>query len=119
MPPRIRVLAPSPDPELLRLRREMLIQAGFRVTSPPSEKEILAQIEHHHFDVLLLCHRWPALAMQELAEIFKRRNPEGCIIAIAAAFWRDELPMADLTVFAADGPQALIAAIKKCAGTGN
>ena len=110
---RIRVLSASPDATLRSLRAAVLSQAGFLVSSPPTKSEILLEIKQKHFDVLVLGHRWPTLAMQELAEAFKRRNPRSCVIVLTASPW-SKPPVADLTVYAAEGPDAVVAAIKAC-----
>jgi DNA-binding NtrC family response regulator len=110
----IRVLSLSPDPRILALRHKVLSKAGFVVSSPSTARQILAEIEQHQFDVLVVGHRWPTVAMQELTEEFKRRNPTGCVVGITALPWMEQLPMADITVYAADGPDTLIEAIRKC-----
>jgi hypothetical protein len=112
--PSIRVLAPCPDREVLELRREILVKAGFAVSTPSRKDEAVAEAAQPKFDVLLLCHRWPAAAVRELTRKFKQANRGSPIVAIIATPWSIGPPLADATISGVDGPEAMIAAIRQC-----
>ena len=110
----LRVLAPSPDRELAALRREVLVLAGFDVSSAITKADAIKELKQSNFDILILCYEWGEADMQQFADFFKQRNPSGCTIALIEMPGDNRAPFADAGVRAVDGPAALIQTIREC-----
>jgi hypothetical protein len=99
---------------LLALRAEVLLQAGFVVSGPPTKNETTAELQQNPFDVFVVCHTWSKTDIEEMAQIYKRNNPGGCIIAVLETPWSACPPVADAVVSGVEGPNALLSKIREC-----
>jgi DNA-binding NtrC family response regulator len=110
----VRVLSLSSNPELQTLRNFVLMSEGFRVLSPSSKRQALETIEREFFDCMVLCHSLSQDSCNELAQAFKRRNPESCVIHIVPTSWTEKCANADVSIAGLDGPEVLIEAVRSC-----
>ena len=97
--------------ELLLLRDAVLKSAGFEVFTTDNESEALARISHGRCGVLLVCYSTPSLTKRHLTDAFRKRCPEGRIIAVSNQ-QVNTLEFADSFVYGIEGPEVLIEAIR-------
>jgi DNA-binding response OmpR family regulator len=96
--------------ELLLLRDAVLRSAGFDVFTTENENEALARISQGECGVLLVCYSTPLPMKRRLAVAYRKRCPEGTIIAVANEQVQT-LEIADSLVYGIEGPEVLIEAI--------
>jgi hypothetical protein len=111
-----RILHLGASRQLGNLRSWILELAGFEVIISTS-KQLARRLETGKFDCLILGHSIKTDACKRLAEEFKRQNPRSPIIAVVENAWtRYSFPV-DNYVCGADGPAALVDAIRSCCET--
>ena len=110
----MKILSLSIDPELSLLRKAVLEAAGHEVTFLTSEKEGLQAAQSpDHYDVVLLCHRYPSATARQTVRLLRQHHPDTQIVYIAHVYgeWPDV--EADRYVVGADGPQALVRVLQE------
>jgi len=106
------VLLLSADPELALLRRSALAHAGFAVSRAGSRKEALQLLEKEKFDVLVISYSMSQESITEMAELFRRHNPNSPIVTVVKGKWQDLKIEFDAAVTGDEGPEALIEAVE-------
>jgi hypothetical protein len=104
------VVSVGQNRELLLLRDAVLRSAGFEVFTTDNENEALARISQADCGVLLVCYSTPLPMKRRLAVAYRKRCPEGKIIAVANK-QVETLEVADSLVYGIEGPEVLIEAI--------
>lgn len=107
----IRILSASLDSTLNQSRALILRHHGFEVTTSESKENAREQIESSAFDVLVFGNTLPRDTCWELAEVFRRRNPQGKIIEIIPSPWATPKNQPDATVVGTAEPESLIATV--------
>ncbi len=110
---RVRVLLLGRNPELSAYRIEALEAAGFEVLAPTSRHEAERAILAGAYDVALLSYSLSNETAQELAELIRQSCPRCGIVAISETGWEDSKIAPDEIVVGSEGPQALIAAVRR------
>ena len=103
--------------ELALYRAEVLRDRGFEVATPDSREEAIAGIRKGNFDVAILTYTLPNDIVQELAQLVREHCPECPLIAISNNTRMDREIRPDVMVNADDGPNALIAALRRVTRT--
>jgi len=111
----VRVLLLGRHPELSAYRIEVLEAAGFEVLAPTARHEAERAVLAGEYDVALLSYSLSNETAQELAELVRQSCPQCGIVAISETGWDDSKIAPDETVVGSEGPQALIAAIRRAA----
>jgi CheY-like chemotaxis protein len=99
--------------ELALYRAEVLRNAGHTVTIPKDKQEAMAAIHGSAFDIAIITYTLSSRTVEEFVELLRQKAPQTAIVSIAGHGWEDRLIEPDETVLAADGPQALVAALKR------
>jgi len=107
----LNVVSVGENRELLLLRDAVLKSAGFEVFTTDNESEALARISRGDCGVLLVCYSAPLPMRRHLALAYRKRCPEGKIIAISNQPV-ETLEIADSFVYGIEGPEVLIEAIR-------
>lgn len=94
------------------MRQAVLRSAGFEVFTTNNESEALASISRGDCGVLLLCYSTPSPMKQHLAAAYRKKCPEGRIIAVSNEHV-ETLQFADSFVYGIEGPEVLIDAIRQ------
>src|SRR5689334_407361 len=108
----IRILSASIDSALNQSRALILRHHGFDVTTSESKENAREQIQSSDFDVLVFGNTLPHDTCWELAEVFRRRSPQGKIIEIIPSPWATPKNQPDATVVGTAEPERLIAIIR-------
>ena len=103
--------------ELALYRAEVLRDRGFEVTTPDSREEAIAAIRKGNYDLAILTYTLPNDIVQELAQLVREHCPECPLIAISNNTRMDREIRPDVMVNADDGPNALIAALRRVTRT--
>jgi len=106
---RLRVLSASADPALRQSRELLLREAGCEVETSLSKLHAHELLQSQHFDVLVFGNSLTANACNELARVFRGRNPSGRIIEIVSAPWDSPMNQPDST---AASPEEFLDAIR-------
>lgn len=101
------VLVLSADRELSLLRAYVLQQAGYSVARADSRQEAL-QLLDKPFDALVIAYSLGGESLVEMTVLFKERNPNSPIIAVAKEKWQDLKIDADFVTTGPEGPEALL-----------
>ncbi len=105
----MKILSLSLDLELLALRQAILTGVGHVVTSLTSEKEALQAAQSAaSYDVVLLCHHFPAAGARQAVRLLRQYNPNTSVIYIVHLYGEWPEVEADRYVVGADGPDALL-----------
>jgi len=105
----MKILSLSIDQELSQLRKAILEASGHEVVTLISEKEALTAAQSpDHFDVVLLCHRFPAGAARQTVRLLRQIHPDTRIVYIVHVYGEWPEVEADRYVVGADGPEALL-----------
>ena len=105
----MKILSLSIDQELSRLRQAILEAAGHDVVSLHTEKQVFAAAQSaDHFDVALLCHRFPSAAARQTVRLLRQNHPDTRIVYIVRVYGEWPEVEADRYVVGADGPEALV-----------
>jgi DNA-binding NtrC family response regulator len=113
------VISTGSDSELLWLRNAVLRSAGFTVFTTESEKQALEIIGEGKCGVLLLCFSLSEAAKKRLSNAFRKRCPLGRVVLVGNKATDERADFADAIVYAIDGPEALIAAVRNSPDAGS
>jgi hypothetical protein len=104
------VLSFSGDPDLL-IERELALQTcGLEVVSVSTESAARFEIEMGRCGNLLLCFRSGQAITRELAHLFKKYCPDGCILFVSNQNNDVEHPDVDYIVPDSGGAEAIVRA---------
>jgi CheY-like chemotaxis protein len=110
----MRILSLSIDQELLQLRKVILESAGHEVVSLTSEKEaVQAASGPEQYNVVLLCHRFPAATARQVVRLLHQNHPDTCIIYIVHVYGEWPEVEADRYIVGADGADPLIRVLEE------
>lgn len=105
----MKILSLSIDQELSQLRKAVLQAAGHTVVVLISEKEALKAAQSpERFDVVLVCHRFPAAAARQTVRLLRQSHPHTRIVYIAHVYGEWPEVEADRYIVGADGADALL-----------
>lgn len=99
--------------ELALYRAEVLRLHGFRVITPSTPAAAMEVIRRRDFDIVVLSYTLASSVVEELAEQARQYCPSCPVVAISDNRGIDKKIFPDETVFAEDGPPALIAALRR------
>jgi DNA-binding NtrC family response regulator len=99
--------------ELALYRAEVRRMYGFRVNTPATPDAAMEVIRRREFDIVVLSYTLASDLVEELAEQVRQYCPRCPLIAISESRGVDKRIFPDETVFAEDGPSALIAALRR------
>ena len=99
--------------ELALYRAEVLRMHGFVVTTPATVVAAMEAVRRRQFDIVVLSYTLSSDVVEELAEQVRQYCPRCPLIAISDTRRTDKRILPDETVFAEDGPAALIAALRR------
>jgi DNA-binding response OmpR family regulator len=110
----MKILSISVDQELSRLRKAVLEAEGNDVLVLTSEKEALKATQSpDHYDVVLLCHRFPAGAARQIVRLLRQIHPDTRIVYVVHVYGEWPEVEADRYVVGADGPEALLRVLQE------
>jgi CheY-like chemotaxis protein len=110
----MKVLSLSLDLELSRLRSAILTAAAHEVTSLTSEKDALGAAESSTaYDVVLLCHHFPAAASRRVVRLMRQNHAATRLIHIVHVYGEWPEIEADRYIVGADGPDALLRVLQE------
>ena len=110
----MKILSLSLDVELAQLRQAILTAAGHEVTPHSSEKEAIQAAESPaHYDVVLLCHHFPAAASRRVIRLLRQHHPSTRIVHIVHVYGEWPEIEADRYVVGADGPGCLLRVLQE------
>ena len=113
-----RVILVSSDPDLLCLREAVLQQAGFEVFSTVDPQQASLRIQAADFDALLLCFSLAESIQQKVARQFQQSCPGKPILAVGRqGNGSPPTGLTDVFIGTADGPDALIRALREAGKT--
>lgn len=100
--------------ELALYRAAVLRDRGFEVATPHSHDDAVSAIRRGNFDIVVLSYTLPNEEVKELAQLAREYCPECPIVAIVADPGRLDREIGpDAMVNADDGPDALLAALRR------
>jgi hypothetical protein len=99
--------------ELALYRAAVLRDRGFEVTSPASREEAIAAVRKGGFDIAVLTYTLSNEVVKEFAEMVREYCPDCPLVAISSGRHIDREIGPDAMVNADDGPDALIAALRR------
>lgn len=99
--------------ELALYRAAVLRDRGFEVATPETREEAIATIRKGGFDIAVLTYTLSNDTVQELAELIREYCPGCPLIAIANSARMDREIGPDAMVNAKEGPNGLIAALRR------
>ena len=110
----MRILSLSLDHELSQLRRAVLQAAGHEVVVLTSDKEaVQAAFGPEHYDVVLLCHRFPGATARQIVRLLHQNHPDTRIVYIVHVYGEWPEVEADRYIVGADGPDALVRVLQE------
>jgi CheY-like chemotaxis protein len=110
----MKILSLSIDQELSQLRKSILAAAGHDVLALTSEKEAVQAAQGPaHYDVVLLCHHFPAATARQIVRLLRQHHPDTRIIHIVHVYGEWPEIEADRYVVGADGPDALLRVLEE------
>jgi DNA-binding response OmpR family regulator len=110
----MRILSLSTDQELSQLRKTVLEAAGHEVIALTSDKEaVKAASAPEHFDVVLVCHRFPSATARQIVRLLRQSHPDTRIIYIVHVYGEWPEVEADRYIVGADGPDAMIRVLEE------
>lgn len=108
------ILSLSLDLELSKLRRAILTAAGHEVTSISSEEAAVRAAESSTaYDVVLLCHHFPAAASRRVIRLARQNHPSTRFVHIVHLYGEWPEIEADRYVVGADGPETLLRVVQE------
>jgi DNA-binding response OmpR family regulator len=99
--------------ELALYRAAVLRDRGFEVNAPRSREEAITAIRKGNFDIVVLTYTLSNETVKELAELVREYCPDCPLVAISNSCRIDREIGPDAMVNADDGPEALIAALRR------
>lgn len=99
--------------ELALYRAAVLQERGFEVSTPGTREEAIAAIRRGGFDIAVLTYTLSNEIVKEVAELLREHCPECPLIAISNSGCIDREIGPDEMVNANDGPDALLAALRR------
>lgn len=99
--------------ELALYRAAVLRDRGFEVSTPETRDEALATIRKGGFDIAVLTYTLSNEMVKEFAELIREYCPECPLIAISNSRHVDREIGPDAMVNADEGPEGLIAALRR------
>jgi ActR/RegA family two-component response regulator len=99
--------------ELALYRAAVLRDRGFEVATPESREEAIAAIRKGGFDIAVLTYTLSNEVVKEFAELVREYCPDCPLVAISNSGGIDREIGPDEMVNADDGPDALIAALRR------
>ncbi len=105
------ILTASLDLGLLQQR--VLEYEGFAVALPKAPEEAHRELTSHAFDMALVSHSLEREDAAELAAHFRRRNPQGRVLAITLSGAAPTAFAADRTIAGLEGPEQLVKTIRE------
>jgi CheY-like chemotaxis protein len=99
--------------ELGLFRVHVLEESGLNVIFPEHRNAALKAIKKGGFQVILLSYSLANDAAEELIELARQQCPDCPVIAISEKGWDDRRLQPDDTVLASEGPQGMLAAIRR------
>lgn len=99
--------------ELALYRAEVLRMHGFSVNTPRTLAAAMEIIRRREFDIVVLSYTLSSDVVEEIAEQVRQYCAACPLIAISDTRCFDSRILPDQTVFADDGPAALIAAVRR------
>jgi CheY-like chemotaxis protein len=108
------LLCVDDDPEMLRVRKLLLEDSGFSVTTATSGEDALRILEHGGaFDLVLLDYLMPAMTGNELAEKLRRQYPHLPLVVVSAVGQLPESLLRNVNASVQKGqdPQALLGTV--------
>ncbi|HEY4930753.1 MAG TPA: hypothetical protein VII23_04200 [Terriglobales bacterium] len=110
----MKILSLSTDQELSQLRKTVLEAAGHEVIALTSDKEaVKAASAPEHFDVVLVCHRFPSATARQIVRLLRQSHPDTRIIYIVHVYGEWPEVEADRYIVGADGPDAMIRVLEE------
>lgn len=113
VPVKPRVLSVSHDEVVLSTRNEVMVQAGYEVTTRIEAEQAVACLSEQAFDVVVLGDSIQTGLRHQLAKRFKATRPSTAVVML---FRNGETPppkgAVDALVGSLDGPEALLLAIR-------
>jgi|SRR5271165_6051192 len=110
----MKVLSVSLDVELAQLRHAVLTAAGHEVSTLTSENDAVKATESSvPYDVVLLCHRFPAAASRRVIRLLRQHHPSTRIVHIVHVYGEWPEIEADRYIVGADGPGALLRVLQE------
>ncbi|HZD31198.1 MAG TPA: hypothetical protein VE779_06010 [Candidatus Angelobacter sp.] len=105
----MKILSLTLDLELSQLRRAILVAAGHEVTSLTFEKEGLKAVQSPaSYDVMVLCHHFPAAAARQAIRLLRQHHPETQVVLVVHVYGEWPEVEADRYIVGSDGPDALL-----------
>ncbi len=99
------LLSVGAQPEILRLRNEVLRHAGYHVHAETSVYEAMHWFLRSDFDLAILCHTIPEAEKVKFLTAVKRAAPSTPVIIVRGS---EAGTQADASVHCLDGPDALL-----------
>ena len=99
-------------PELLSLREAVLKSVGYEVFTTVRSQEAVSRMREGPCAVLLLCYSVPAEWRNQLIQEFRKRCPEGRIVAITDRVIAEVPKQVNELIFGLEGAEALINAVR-------
>ena len=113
----MKVLSVTLDPELSEFRKQMINAAGHEITALVSEKEALKAAQGSAgYDVVLVCHRFPAAAARQFIRLMRQHHRDTSIVYIVHLYGEWPEVEADRYITGADGPKALLRVLEELRG---
>lgn len=102
--------------ELALYRAAVLQDRGFEVATPSTREEAISAIRKGGFDIVVLTYTLSNEMVKEIAELVREYCPDCPLVAISNSGRRDREIGPDAMVNADDGPEALIATLRRVTG---
>ena len=112
----MRVLMLGQNNELTAYRVHAMESAGLEVIHPSSRAEAAEVIHNQRFDVAVLSYTLSSDTASELADLIRQSCPHCPLVAITGSPWRDSKLQPDQSIVGSEGPEALIAAVRRVSG---
>ena len=102
--------------ELALYRAAYLRDRGFDVTVLIDIARAVDLIKYEHFDAVIFSYTLPSEAVVQLSQLLREVHSSSVVIAISNSIHVDRKVAPDEVVLADDGPEALLAALRRAVG---
>ena len=110
----MKILSVSLDAELAALRHAILAADGHEVSTVTAETEAVKAAESSmHYEVVLVCHRFPSAASRRVIRLLREHHPSTRIVHIVHVYGEWPEIEADRYIVGADGPAALLQVLRE------